>query len=94
MAQWSSSRPFVKKVQVSTLSLTVFFFVYIYFRFVSFFNQIFPFGLLLFILTAGPLQLCEVFAINVFLVMFKLVIAIAKCQRAKIYLYTRAVEFV
>ena len=46
------------------------FVVQFFFRFVFVFNHIFPLSLVPFIVTAGPLQLREVFAINVFLAMF------------------------
>ena len=60
VAQWSRSRPSVKMVHVR-----LFRFVYVFV-----FNHIFLLGLFSVILTAGPLQPLEVFAVIVFVVMF------------------------
>ena len=59
----------MKMVHVRLSAKLIFLCCIIFFSFVFVFNH-FPLGLFSVILTAGPLEPLEVFAVNVFLVMF------------------------
>ena len=60
----------MKMVHVRLSAKLIFLYCIIFFSFVFVFNHIFPRGLFSVILTAGPLEPLEVFAVNVSLVMF------------------------